>query len=498
MRRYRMLVLSDSRVQTVRSAPNPTEDTSVTADSTAAIGRPAPPFDLRCTDAPGYATGGRVRLADFRGSWLLLAFYPRDFSFVCPTELTALSAHHEELDERGCRLVGVSVDPLEIHEEWLATPTSRGGLGPLRFPLASDPGGAAARAYGVFLEDKRVAARGLFFIDPDGVLQAQVVHNLDVGRNIDEVLRVLDALCDGGLCPVSWTLGDGTIDPSLQLEPGRILGRYRIRRQLGQGGFGMVFEAFDLWLERSVALKVLQPGLKADVDTLLREARAAAALNHPNICTVHAVDREDGLPVIAMEYLRGRTLAELLGRGPLRPEETRAVAKQMAEGLAASHAEGVVHGDLKPANVMLTDDGVVKLLDFGVARRMFPPQDDEETADSWVSRRSSEDDDEESADEESQVSFTGTLAYLAPERLDGNPHAPPGDVFAFGLLLYEMITGDQMLAAEHFMTLVFKLQRLDPGEKAAGLPAPFDEIVVRCLDRDPANRPRASELPQML
>ena len=465
----------------------------MTTPPTAAVGRRVPPFDLRCTEAEGYALGGRARLGDFRGSWLLLVFYPRDFSFVCPTELTALSAHHEAFDERGCKLVGVSVDALEVHEEWLSTPPSRGGIGPLRFPLASDLGGAVARDYGVFLDDKRVASRGLFFIDPDGVLQAQVVHNLDVGRNVDEVLRVLDALRNGGLCPVSWTLGDGTIDPALQLEPGRILGRYRIRDRLGKGGFGMVFEAWDLWLERTVALKVLNPGQKADVDTLLREARASAALSHPNICTVYEVDREDGLPVIAMEYLRGRTLDQLVGLGPLQAAEVRAVALQMAEGLAASHGEGVVHGDLKPSNVMITDDGTVKLLDFGIARRMLPARDAEETADSGVSRRLSAD-----AEEESLVSVTGTLAYLSPERLDGTPHAPPGDVFAFGLLLHEMLTGERMLEAEHLVTVIFKIQSMDPVEVSAGLPAPFDEVVARCLDKDPQQRPRAWELAEML
>lgn len=464
----------------------------MTTPTTAAVGLAAPPFDLRCTMVEGYATGGRARLTDFRGSWLLLVFYPRDFSFVCPTELMALSAHHEDFAERGCQLVGVSVDPLEVHEEWLATPVSQGGIGPIRFPLASDPDGGIARAYGVYLEAKRVAARGVFFIDPAGVLQAQVVHNLDVGRSVDETLRVLDALRSGGLCPVSWTLGDGTIDPSLQLEPGRTLGRYRIRDRLGRGGFGMVFEAWDLWLERRVALKVLNPGQKADVDTLLREARAAAALNHPNICTVYEVDREDGLPVIAMEHLEGRTLAALVDHGPMQPREVRAVAQQMADGLAASHAEGVVHGDLKPSNVMVTDDGRVKLLDFGIARRLLPRHAAE-----------AESDDEQPAPppddgENMMVAVTGTLAYMSPERLDGTPHAPPGDVFAFGLLLYEMLTGEQLIEAEQLVTLIYTMRIMDPAKKAAGLPAPFAEVVARCLDKDPRRRPRAWELTRML
>src|SRR5262249_42113793 len=152
-------------------------------------------------------------LDDFRDGWLILVFYPRDFSLVCPGELTALSGRIEEFRRRGCQLLGVSTDSLESHERWLATPPAPGGVGDLPFPLASDHDGAASRAYGVYLEQQHIALRGLFIIDPNGVLQFQVVHNLSVGRRSEEVLRVLAALGTGGMCPEDWCPDGDTFDP---------------------------------------------------------------------------------------------------------------------------------------------------------------------------------------------------------------------------------------------------------------------------------------------
>src|SRR5689334_9302341 len=145
------------------------------ASQTASVGKRAPDFDLPCTSGSA-ATRRRLTLTDYRDRWLIVVFYPRDFSLVCPTELTALSARMEEFRRRGCDLLGVSTDSLESHERWIATPRARGGLGEIHFPLASDQDGAVSRAYGVFLEHQRVALRGLFIIDPNGVLQYQGVH----------------------------------------------------------------------------------------------------------------------------------------------------------------------------------------------------------------------------------------------------------------------------------------------------------------------------------
>ena len=177
----------------------------------AKVGEAAPEFALACADARDQNRQA-VRSSDYAGRWAILIFYPRDFSFVCPTELTSFSARWPDFRQRGCDLLGISVDSVELHREWLSTPPAEGGLGPLQFPLASDPDGAMARAYGVWVDQKQVSTRGLYIIDPAGILQYAVVHNLNVGRSPDEVLRVLDALQTGGLCPASWTAADGTID----------------------------------------------------------------------------------------------------------------------------------------------------------------------------------------------------------------------------------------------------------------------------------------------
>jgi alkyl hydroperoxide reductase subunit AhpC len=331
------------------------------------VGRIAPDFTMPAV--AGEEQPHSVRRDDYRGKWLILVFYPRDFSFVCPTELTAFSGRLADFRHRNCELLGVSVDSIELHQEWLQTPADAGGLGPLQFPLASDADGDVSRSYRVWVEEKRVSTRGLFVIDPQGILQYAVVHNLSVGRSPEEVLRVLDALRTGGLCPASWTTADGTLDVDNALKPGRILGHYRIRDTLGHGTFGTVFAAWDLHLERMVALKVLGRAGEAAHNVLLTEARAAAGLSHPNICTVYAVEEEDGLPLIAMEHLPGPALPEFIGGKPA-ISEVRRVASQIAAGLAAAHARDVVHGDLKPANIMLADEGAPKILDFGLARRL--------------------------------------------------------------------------------------------------------------------------------
>src|SRR6516165_2618433 len=158
-------------------------------------------------------------------------------------ELTAVSGRIAEFRERGCDVLGVSTDSVETHERWLTTRPTDGGLGPLSFPLAAEPDGTVCRAYGVYLERQQVAMRGLFLIDPNGVLQYQVVHSLSVGRDTDEVLRVLEGLQTGGVCPGGRRRGDPVLDPSRELGPNRVVGPYRIEEELGGGSFGTVFRA---------------------------------------------------------------------------------------------------------------------------------------------------------------------------------------------------------------------------------------------------------------
>ena len=328
------------------------------------IGNAAPAFDLPCTRFPDPARS-RVSLADYRGRWLVLVFYPRDFSLVCPTELIGLSQRFDDFATQNCELLGISCDSVESHERWIATPRSRGGLGGLTFPLGSDLDGAAARGYGVFQAQDHLAVRGLFIVDPQGLVQYQVVHSLSVGRRSQEVLRVLSALQSGGLCREDWMADGQPIDPFQVIRPGSYFSHYQIEAEAGSGTFAKVFRARDLQLDRSVALKVFKPDCPVTPSAALAEARAAAALNHPNLCTIYAVDDSAGVPIISMEFIAGESLSKAIRPG----ESLLSISRQIASGMAAAHAAGIVHGDLKPENVMVTAEGVVKVLDFGLARR---------------------------------------------------------------------------------------------------------------------------------
>ena len=489
------------------------------------VNHQAPNFALECIDWENLRERS-VRLGDYTGEWLILLFYPRDFSFVCPTELIAFSAQAGEFSKRHCKILGISVDSLALHREWLETPRENGGLGPLQFPLASDVKGQAARAYGVWDGDKQVAQRGLFIIDPEGVLQYAVVHNLNVGRTPNEVLRVLDALQTGGLCPATWTSADGTLDPESVLKPGQVLGHYRIGRLLGDGTFGSVFAAWDLRLERDVAIKLLKRDLATSREAVLAEARSAARLTHPNICTIYSVDEEDGLPSIAMEYLPGQHLGDLL-KQPLPEARVRSLGGQIASGMAAAHAQGIVHGDLKPANVIVMPSDVVKLLDFGLARTYRATAVKVGTALSRAGEANllidhSEDEDpttiiqfEQSGRKNAEDSFsvedtllendgrafglTGTPAYMSPEQGQALPATPESDVFSLGLILYEMLTGRRALAENNLLKLLLHLQDESLAEELSSqVPDSFRDLLSSMLAYVPANRPNMSTIAQQL
>ncbi|ALS29398.1 thioredoxin peroxidase [Paenibacillus sp. 32O-W] len=171
------------------------------------VGRPAPDFTMETALGNGQDFG-TVSLSDYRGKWLVLFFYPLDFTFVCPTEITALSQAYEQFKALNTEILGVSVDSKHSHRAWINTPVSENGLGQLNFPLASDITKNVARDYGVLIEEEGVALRGLFIIDPEGELKYQVVNHNDVGRSVEETLRVLQALQSGGLCPMNWKPGD--------------------------------------------------------------------------------------------------------------------------------------------------------------------------------------------------------------------------------------------------------------------------------------------------
>ncbi|MCC3374951.1 peroxiredoxin [Cohnella sp. REN36] len=171
------------------------------------VGRPAPEFTMETVNGDGKEFG-KASLSDYKGKWLVFFFYPLDFTFVCPTEIVALSDAYDQFKALNTEVLGVSVDSIHSHRAWINTPKNDNGLGQLNFPLAADITKQVARDYGVLIEEEGIALRGLFIIDPDGVLKYQVVNHNDVGRSVEETLRVLQALQSGGLCPINWKPGD--------------------------------------------------------------------------------------------------------------------------------------------------------------------------------------------------------------------------------------------------------------------------------------------------
>lgn len=452
----------------------------------------------------------QLSLSAYRGTWLLLIFYPRNFSFVCPTELTSFSNRSHDFQQRNCRLLALSVDGIESHTEWLRTSPADGGLGSLEFPLASDSDGVVARAYGVWSRAEEVSHRGTFIVDPDGIVQYSVVHNLSVGRSVDETLRVLDALQSGGLCPASWTRSDGNLDVENALKPGRVLGQYRLIESRGDGSFGHVFAAWDSRLERSVALKVFKRQTRQSRLDILGEARAAAPLMHPNICTIYAVDEIDGLLVIAMELLHGKNLTEFLKVRSTLPIRLK-IAEGIAAGLAAAHAKQIVHGDLKPDNIHVDDDFIPRILDFGLARKretlLIAVNQHAENSSGFALAEHPLDvlDEtvrmpiEAASDSDRDGGISGTPAYMAPERWADQAVSPANDIYAFGLILYELVTGQRALNETDLRKLLKVIQDSElPARLASQLPSDIGELCAMMLTYRAEQRPTAVEVGERL
>lgn len=177
----------------------------------ALVGHEAPAFQM-----PAVLPSGEthtISLDDYQGKWLVLFFYPHDFTFVCPTEIVALSEAANQFKRLDTEIIGVSTDSPHVHKAWMAQDQTEGGIGHLAYPLASDWNHRVSRDYQVYFPEEGAAYRGLFIISPQGQVEYEVVHNLNVGRSVDEVLRVLEALQAGGLCPVNWRSGDATLTP---------------------------------------------------------------------------------------------------------------------------------------------------------------------------------------------------------------------------------------------------------------------------------------------
>jgi serine/threonine-protein kinase len=270
--------------------------------------------------------------------------------------------------------------------------------------------------------------------------------------------------------------------PDTGLQPGLRLGPYHVIERIGRGGMGEVYRAHDTRLDRAVAIKVLPPYVADDADLrhrFEREARTLASISHPHICPVFDVGRHDGIDYLVMEHLEGETLAARLARGALPLDQGLRYATQIADALDKAHLKGIVHRDLKPANVMLTKSGA-KLLDFGLAKRQ--PIGPFAHASAGVARS-------ESLTEKGTI--VGTLHYMAPEQVEGKEADVRSDIFAFGALLYEMVSGARAFDGDSPATVIAAIIGADPplvSSVQPTAPPPLDHVVRTCLAKDPDNR----------
>src|SRR5512134_3480314 len=270
----------------------------------------------------------------------------------------------------------------------------------------------------------------------------------------------------------------------MSISPGSRLGPYEIVSQLGQGGMGVVFRARDTRLERDVAVKVLPKNLAEDPDALSRferEAKAVANLSHPNILAIHDLGREEGTVYATMELLEGETLRQRLQDGALPPRKAVEIALEIASGLAAAHDKGIVHRDLKPENVFLLGSGQVKVLDFGLAR-MAP-----------VATEGSDVPTLSLSTEPGRV--MGTVGYMAPEQVRGKTVDARADIFSFGAVLYEMLTGKRAFRGESPVETLNAILKEDPPslfESTQNVSPALERIVRRCLEKRPEERFRTA------
>ncbi len=274
---------------------------------------------------------------------------------------------------------------------------------------------------------------------------------------------------------------------------GNILGHYRVLEKLGEGGMGVVYKARDLHLDRFVALKVLPPEELADADPsagsgsaratsraerrqrFTQEARAASSLNHPNIITIHDVNSDGGVDFIAMEFVQGQSLDQLIPPKGMRLNDALRLAAQVADALAAAHAIGVVHRDVKPSNIMVGEQGRAKVLDFGLAKlKGLVGESGSETA--------------VTALRTGVGRIVGTLHYMSPEQAQGKSVDERSDIFSFGSMLHEMLSGQRPFQGESAVTTLAAIIEKEALPLPAEVPADVQKVVARCLRKDPSRR----------
>jgi eukaryotic-like serine/threonine-protein kinase len=259
---------------------------------------------------------------------------------------------------------------------------------------------------------------------------------------------------------------------------GRTLGRYQLLSLIGTGGMGEVYRASDTRLDREVAVKILPEHLAADHEALhrfQREAKALAALSHPNILSIFDFGTEAGVSYAVMELLEGETLRSHLARGPLAWRKVVEIGIAITDGLDTAHAKGIIHRDLKPENIFVTHSGVVKILDFGTARmkRAVSPGSPSTT---YTTK---------------QGTVMGTIGYMSPEQVEGEVAEAPSDIFALGCIFYEMVTGRQPFARDNTIKTLAAILKEDPPALTKGdqaIPPQVERVIRRCLEKEPRAR----------
>ena len=268
----------------------------------------------------------------------------------------------------------------------------------------------------------------------------------------------------------------------MPLTIGSRLGHYDVTALIGEGGMGQVYQATDTKLKRQVALKILPEAFAADPDRLARfqrEAEVLASLNHPNIAQIHGLEEADGIRALVLELVEGPTLADRIKQGPIPLDEALPIAKQIAEALEAAHEQGVIHRDLKPANVKVKDDGTVKVLDFGLAKALDPNPTGDPSQSPTLTAAATQ-----------MGVIMGTAAYMSPEQAAGQTADKRSDIWSFGVVLFEMLTGQRLFTGETVSHVLASVLKTDPNWALlrADTPAPIKRLLRRCLERRPKRR----------
>ena len=287
----------------------------------------------------------------------------------------------------------------------------------------------------------------------------------------EEVQRLLDAEPEPLENPI---LGELAKLVAPDLSRGEMLGPYRVETKIGQGGMGVVYRAWDIRLDRRIALKVLRPEQVNDPvhrQRLVREARAASSLVHPNIVTVHDIGSDRNIDFIAMEHVDGRPLDELIPAAGFPARQALAYAIQIAGALAGAHASAITHRDLKPGNIMVTREGLIKLLDFGLARKSYIG----DTGGTVTLH----------------TEIAGTPQYMSPEQVRGESIDHRSDIFSFGVVLCRMLTGRDIFdrgTAVETMNAILNADAAEWVAAAASIPPPMQSLVLHCLEKAPKDR----------